>query len=85
MASPRLDPVQVRERASAARARSEQSRQQLHWLFARSRRELRRANALVAEAEPARGRGLHWEEPDIELERVLVPLDGGQPDPIRSG
>jgi hypothetical protein len=82
MARPGLDSEEVRERASVTRARSAEMRERLEWLYARSRREIRRANALVADAELARGRGLHWEEPGIELERVLVPIDGGLPDRV---
>jgi hypothetical protein len=82
MTNPWLDPAGARERAAAARVRAAQTRERLRLVRARARREVRRADALVAEAELARGRGLHWEEPGTELERVLVPIDGGQSDPI---
>jgi hypothetical protein len=72
-----VTPGTARERAAATRDRSATLRVQLAWTTAVARREIRRARHLLAAAEAAVGLNLPWQEPDLELESVLVVLDGG--------
>jgi hypothetical protein len=69
--------AEARERAAATRNRSTLLRAHLSWTIVMTRREMRRASILLAAAEQMLGLDLPWQEPDGELDRVLVVLDGG--------
>jgi hypothetical protein len=79
-----VEPAVARERAVVTRERSVRLRAELDWTLAVAGKEIGRARTIVAAGELAVGRGLVWEEPDGELDYVLVPLDGGILEPVMS-
>ena len=77
MATGWLDAAAARERAAATRAESAALRAHIDWTLANARKEIRRTRLLLSAAEQSLGFGLVWQEPDSDLDRILVPLDGG--------
>jgi hypothetical protein len=71
------DAAALRAHARVTRAESVRLRAELRVTRYRGRRQIRLAKKLVATARESLGLDLAWQEPDGELDRVLVPLDGG--------
>jgi hypothetical protein len=66
------------ERAACSRGEAARLRARLRWGRSVVRREVRRGSILAAETQGAFRVGLVWQEPEEDLGRTLVALDGGQ-------
>ena len=82
MANVRHDAAALRVHARVTREESVRLRAELRVTLYRGRRQVRRAKELVSAAQRSLGLELAWQEPDGDLDHVLVSLDGGLLEPV---